>query len=139
MSSLADLENLQRWWQEHSELDGLVLAVEATMREGSLARTGQALEELESALDAHFTVEERVYFPLIEKLSPEHHASIRTAREGHLRIGELLSELHDLVERGELAAARRTLAQLLDGFRDHETHEVKLIADLEALDGAATD
>ncbi len=139
MNGFADSESFQRWWQEHSELDRLVRAVEARMGRGSLARTSQALEELEAVLDAHFTVEERVYFPLIEKLSPERHTSIQAAREGHLGISELLDELRDLVECGELAAARRALANLLDQFRDHEIHEAKLIGDLEALECSARD
>ncbi len=109
------------------------------MGRGSLARTSQALEELEAALDAHFTVEERVYFPLIEKLSPERHTSIQAAREDHLRISELLDELRDLVECGELTAARRALAKLLDRFRDHEIQEAKLIEDLEALECSPRD
>ena len=97
MNGLADSTSFQRWWQEHSELDDLVRVVEARMGRGSLARTSQALEELEAVLDAHFTVEERVYFPLIEKLSPERHTSIQAAREGHLRMTELLDELRVLV------------------------------------------
>ncbi len=139
MNGFADSESFQRWWQEHSELDGLVRAVEARMGRGSLARTSQALEELEAALDAHFTVEERVYFPLIEKLSPERHTYIRAARDGHLGITALLDELRDLVECGELAEARRALAKLLDRFRDHEIQEAKLIEDLEALECSARD
>ncbi len=139
MNGLADSQSFQRWWQEHSELDGLVREVEARMGRGSLAKTSQALEELEAALDAHFTVEERVYFPLIEKLSPERHTSIQAAREDHLRISELLDELRDLVECGELTAARRALAKLLDRFRDHEIQEAKLIEDLEALECSARD
>ena len=139
MNGLADSQSFQRWWQEHSELDGLVREVEARMGRGSLANTSQALEELEAALDAHFTVEERVYFPLIEKLSPERHNSIQAAREDHLRISERLDELRDLVECGALTAARRALAKLLDRFRDHEIQEAKLIEDLEALECSARD
>ena len=40
---------------------------------------------------------------------------------------------------GELAAARRGLARLLDRFRDHEIHEAKLIEDLKALECSALD
>ena len=80
MNGLADSESFQRWWQEHSELDGLVREVEARMARGSLAKTSRALERLEAALDAHFTLEERVYFPLIDQLSPSRHTSIQAAR-----------------------------------------------------------
>ena len=97
-----------------------------------------ALEEMgETETQAYGDL--RKNFPLIEKLLPERHTSIQAAQEDHLRIGELLDELRDLVECGELTAARRALAKLLDRFRDHEIQEAKLIEDLEALECSAHD
>jgi len=134
VAGFADSDSLERWWHEHSELAELVHAVEETLARGSLERTSQALEDFEGVLDAHFTVEEEVYFPVVEKLSPRHQSIIRTVREGHVKISELLDELRDLVDRGEIAAARRKLSHLLDQFRTHEEQEVKLIEDLAALE-----
>ena len=139
MAGFADSDGLERWWHEHSELAELVQAVEKTLARGSLERTSRALEDLEGVLDAHFTVEERVYFPVVERLSPRHQSVIRTAREEHVRISELLDELRDLVNRGEIAAAHRSLSYLLDHFRAHEEQEVKLIEDLAALEVGSGD
>jgi iron-sulfur cluster repair protein YtfE (RIC family) len=139
VAGFADSDSLERWWHEHSELAELVQGVEKTLARGSLERTSQALEDLEAVLDAHFTVEESVYFPVVEKLSPKHQSVIRSAREGHVKISELLDELRDLVERGEIAAAGRTLGHLLDRFRVHEAQEVKLIEDLETLEVGSGD
>ncbi len=133
MDGLSDSDSSQRWWEQHSELDQLVQSLDATLASASRGKTLQALEDLESVLDAHFAVEEGVYFPLVEKLSPQHGSTIREARDGHVKIGRLLHDLRQLVEGGQLAAARPVLNQFLDCFRLHETHEVRLLADLEAL------
>lgn len=137
MKSLADSNSLERWWQEHSELDRLVRGLDATLARATLEKTLEALEELESVLDSHFAVEEGVYFPLIEKLSPDHGAIVRVARDSHLEICKVLDDLRQLVEGGQLAAARPVLNQLLEHFRVHEEHEAKLVADLEALQQAS--
>ena len=134
MNGLADSDSLRRWWQEHSELDGLVEAVEEMLASGRLVRARQAVADLEGVLDAHFAAEERVYFPLIERLSPDHRGSVQAASGSHRKIGELVDGLADLVERGQLAGARRALELLLERFRAHESEEVRLIEDLEALE-----
>jgi iron-sulfur cluster repair protein YtfE (RIC family) len=131
MDGLADRDSLQRWWEEHSELDRLVADVEDSLNGGRLDAAQVALAALAEALESHFNVEERVYFPLVERFSPEHAAIVRGARMGHARVTESLDSLREVVERGEIAAARRALAMVLDLFRRHEGEEAKLIAELE--------
>ena len=124
---------IERWWQEHSELDRLVADVKIAMTSGSTQTADAALEELFEALEAHFKVEEDVYFPLIEKTSDRHTDVLRGARLGHRRIRESLEDVRSLVERAEFAGAERSLAILLDHFRAHEDAETQLIRDLETL------
>jgi hypothetical protein len=45
--------------------------------------------------------------------------------------------MRDLVENGEIGPARRTLAVLLDRFRQHESEEVTLISELQAMEVGA--
>jgi iron-sulfur cluster repair protein YtfE (RIC family) len=131
MDGLADRDSLQRWWEEHSELDRLVADVEESLNAGRLEPARVALAALAEALENHFSVEERVYFPLVERFSPEHAAIVRGARLAHARVTESLDTLSEAVERGESVAARRALALVLDLFRRHEGEEAKLIAELE--------
>ncbi len=130
MEKVTDTESLKRWWQEHSELDQLVEDVQSAMAQGSSQSAGTALEELSEALDAHFTVEENVYFPLIEKVSPRHSPALQGVRQGHQKIRETLEDLRDLIERAQFTPAKRTLALLLDHFHEHEVAETSLINDL---------
>ncbi len=52
MKSLADSNSLERWWQEHSELDRLVRGLDATLARATLEKTLGALEEHEAKLVA---------------------------------------------------------------------------------------
>ncbi len=122
---------LRRWWKEHSELDRLVEVLTETMSGGRIAAARAALEDLFEAMEAHLSVEEDVYFPLVEKLSHAHIPLLREARLAHLELRGKLEEMRDHLSQGELDAARRALIALLDRFREHEQTEARLIADLD--------
>ena len=126
-------DGLKRWWEEHSELDALVDVVVDALQHGGIASAASSLEDLAGALEAHFGVEETAYFPLVERLSPEQRPTIDAARLGHRKIRERLEDLRELVENGDLRAARAALYVLLERFRAHELEETKLVARLEAL------
>jgi hypothetical protein len=139
MSRLADPESLLRWWRERSELDRLVETVIETMDGGNLSGMGRALEEFEEALEAHFTLEEKVYFPLIEQFSPPHRGVVEMARLSHQRIRDAINDVRELVGNGQIAAGSRALFVMLDCVRTHESEETKLILDLEDLAGESAD
>jgi hypothetical protein len=82
-------------------------------------------------MDSHLRVEEEGYFPLVEKLSPEHIAVLQRVRLAHLQIRGDLERLGDNLNQGDLAAARGLLIALLKLFRDHEETEAGLITDLQ--------
>jgi hemerythrin-like domain-containing protein len=118
---------LDRWWQEHSELDRLVETLDETIGRGDEAAASAALEELVEAMHSHFAVEEDVYFPLVESLLPDSSEALRLARLAHVRIREDLATMSERIDAGELAPAREGL---LERLRDHERVEARLIARL---------
>ncbi len=126
-------ESLLRWWTEHSELDRLVEGVVRTLATGNGDEVARALEDFEDTLEGHFTVEEKVYFPLVQKYSPRHEPVVRASLMGHQHVREALNDLRELVEQRDFASARRSLSVLLDRFKAHEKEEGKLILDLENI------
>jgi hemerythrin len=130
-------DGLERWWQEHSELGELVDATAEALRGGSIASAAQALDDLHEALEAHFGLEETLYFPLVARHSPEMAPSVEAARLGHDRIRARLEDLRALVDDGDLRGARAALEGLLEKFRAHEAEETKLIVRLEQLAAAS--
>ena len=131
MEGLADAASFVRWWDEHSELDELILEVEQAIGQKGAARAGAALERFCEAMEMHFAVEETVSFPLVERASPRHRAVLAAARLAHQKIRESLEDLRELVELARFAAAQRALAVLLDRFCAHEAAEESLIRELE--------
>jgi hypothetical protein len=133
MTALQMTDGMQRCWQEHSELDALVERVVEALGRGAISPVAESLEDLAGTLEAHFGIEESAYFPLVERLSPDQRSALDAARLGHRKIRERLEDLRELVENGDLRAARAALDVLLDRFRAHEVEEAKLIARLEQL------
>ncbi len=125
--------DFQRWWDEHSELDRLVAELESALVRGAIAAATSALDALASTLEGHFAVEEEIYFPLLESIDPAHAPALDAARLGHGKICERLEQLRQLVDGGEVPAARRVLRTVLDRFRLHEEEEEKLVGRLERL------
>ena len=115
------------WWEEHSELDHLVRDLENALEGEGLADAREALEELTNTFEDHFALEEQVYFPIIEDLSAENTAKVRSAVLGHGWIRNQLNRLATLVDRGDLRSARRGFSTLLEGFRRHEAEEEHMV------------
>ncbi len=118
---------LERWWEEHSELDQLVAELRRSLAFHGSARVSQAMEEFAAELESHLSVEEEVYFPLIEQLLPDQAGGTRRARLAHVELRGDLEKMRAQIEEGDLDQARRTFEALLRRFRDHEHQEAKLI------------
>ncbi|UCE86036.1 MAG: hemerythrin domain-containing protein [Deltaproteobacteria bacterium] len=129
-SQHAPRRDLESWWQDHSELDYMIDALLTMIDRGSAAAASSALEDLAGSMQAHLDVEEEVYFPLIERLAPEHSATLREARLTHLELRERIEALRQHLALGELEDARSALTKLLHELRAHEQMEARLIADL---------
>jgi hemerythrin-like domain-containing protein len=127
-----NLTAVQRWWEEHSELDRLVKGLEDTLEVGNAARASEALERFAEALGSHLSVEEDVYFPLLEQLLPESLPDVRQARVAHRDLLSELDRMRDQLADTDVHTARSTLERLLWRFRDHEKLEAELIAQVRA-------
>lgn len=121
---------LESWWSEHGELDRLFGGLFSIIASGRAAAASDAFEDLAEALEAHLSVEEDVYFPLIERLSPAHGSVVREARLAHLGLRDRMGALRTHLADGQLEPAKSLLARLLEELRDHERAEARLIADL---------
>jgi hypothetical protein len=118
------------WVRERGELGPLVaLLVEAVATQGPSAANA-ALRELAEAMEAHFTVKEEVYFPLVEDLRPDQRYSVERARGVHTRVRRGLGELSRSLNDGRLHEARSLLGDLLAELRAHEQEAARLIAGL---------
>lgn len=120
----------ENWARERGELGPLVsLLVEAVATQGPSAASA-ALRELAEAMEAHFSVKEEVYFPLVEDLRPDQRNSVERARRVHTRVRRGLGELGRSLTDGRIHEARGLLGELLAELRIHEQEAARLIAGL---------
>ncbi len=118
---------LERWWEEHRELDQLAAELRRSLAVHAPARVSQAMKEFAAELESHLDVEEEVYVPLIEQLVPDQATGTRRARVAHVLLRLDLGTMRAQIEKGDLDQARRTFELLLRRFRDHEHQEAELI------------
>lgn len=126
-----EAHSIERWWEEHSELDQLVSALAGALERSGVAAASAALEDLYDAMDAHFDVEEGMYFPLLERLPSTHGADVKALREAHARIRGDLEKIRSHLSDDELDRARGLMGELMVLFDGHEQAESRLIAELE--------
>lgn len=114
------------WWQQHTDLDDLVRALEETLpRGGETARA--AWTAFAQAIDAHFAVEEDVYFGLVHRLCPDLETRVARAREAHDAIRAEIRRVGEELGASESAHVQRLLGGLLAAFGEHERLESLLV------------
>lgn len=119
---------IERWWRDHNDLDYQVGAVVHALTQRGVTAASAAIEDFAAALEDHLGVEEEVYFPLIERLAPEHASAVQRARFSHLELRDGIDELREQLMRGELIPARRSFTALIALLRSHEEREGRIIA-----------
>ncbi len=123
---------LQRWWEQHSELDQLVLELESTLEGGEEGPAAAASAEMIEGLRAHLTVEEDVYLPLVERLLPDQAPEIERIRHGHAELLKGLDRIQAEIARSDLEAALAAFRRLMGHFREHEKAESRIVERLRS-------
>jgi hypothetical protein len=123
--------------KQHRELEVLFQDTRAALGrgEGEAARAG--FQRLREALDAHFDQEDRLYYPPITVLRPQHKHTVTGIGEAHRRFREGFGEIAAALEAGSLADAQRAFEDFVDSFAKHEAIEEDLVRSLESEVAAA--
>jgi hemerythrin-like domain-containing protein len=121
-------QEARRISSQHEQLDSLFgLVADAVDREERV-QARDAFVRFQDALDAHFSLEESMYFPALHGLRPALSAELRelvrehgVLREVLFRVGRLLGDSVPLPE------CARELDRLADQLADHESREELLV------------
>lgn len=117
---------LERWWEQHSELDQLVLELETALGGGEGGPAAEASAELIEGLRAHLAVEEDVYLPLAARLLPEEAPEIERLLHGHAELLKGLDRIQAEIARSDLEGALVVFRKLMHDFREHEEAETRI-------------
>lgn len=125
---------------QHRRLRGLFADVEEALASALAPAPGdgadvdgvrEALAHLSEAMDVHFSQEDRLYYPLIASLRPEHREQIASLAEQHTEFRERVARIVQELAVGRLEATGRAFRAFVADFGRHEKVEENLLATLE--------
>lgn len=121
---------------QHQQLDALFGLVEGALERGDAREAEASLTRFGDALEAHFSLEDSLYFPALHGMRPEFGAELDALSREHV---ELLREL-EAVQRRLRDGVSGDCAANLDAFAEriarHESVEEELITRIRG-EGAA--
>jgi hemerythrin-like domain-containing protein len=124
---------------QHRQLRALHQALAEAIASERAAAARDCVERLRSAVEAHFSLEEGVFFPAVHGLHPESAPELNALTREHDDFLAALSQLDELLARGAAPAALDAFAAKYRAFSEtiaeHERREEQLVASLtQALD-----
>ena len=118
---------------QHEQLRGLHGKLRAAIDAAGIAEVRECTDRLRAAIDAHFTLEEGVFFPAVHGLHPESTPELNLLAREHRQSLAVLDRLRDELTTRSMAE----IAQVLRGFSDvtaeHEAREERLLESLADL------
>jgi hypothetical protein len=118
----------RRITSQHGQLDRLCREVYIQIdKYGAAPAIGDYLLFM-TALEAHMTVEEDIYFPALHGLRPDAGPELADLVGEHAGVRSQAEEVRSLLKAGDGEAARLALDRLARGISRHESAEEKLIS-----------
>lgn len=116
----------------HRRLDAFFEGAREALAGGVPEAARRALAKLQEALADHFEQEDRLYYPAIGSLRPEHRASVECFATDHGRFLDQLERVAERVRARSLAEAARAFEEFALDFAGHEAGEEALLEALRA-------
>ncbi|MBW2418408.1 MAG: hemerythrin domain-containing protein [Deltaproteobacteria bacterium] len=121
---------------EHRRLEEMFEDLRAALRPqendaGALPAASKVLEEMREELEAHFDVEERLYYPSLWALRPERKAPLHALLQRHPRFLTQLEKIARSLQAEALSEAETLFDSFASDFALHEDAEETLLKNLE--------
>jgi hemerythrin len=123
---------------QHEKLNQLYADVARELARRARHKAFVCFGRLRDALEAHFDVEDRVYFPAVHGFRPEYGELLDALSRDHVAFRKELSGIHRLLEANEVDESRRLLDQLVTMLQAHERREDALLAELTSAPASGT-
>lgn len=91
-----------------------------------------AFGELAAELEVHFEQEDRLYYPSIAALAPDHKERLAELTRRHQAFLQQLRAIADRLAHDDLEAARSAFEAFRADFRRHETIEEAILSEIDA-------
>jgi len=111
---------------QHRQLDLFYEMVLRSLAREDVDRARSEFLRFHDALEAHFTVEERIHFPALHGLRPELDEELAALVEDHKAFRATLEQLADLLEKKDLARCSHELDRFVVQLAAHEGREERM-------------
>lgn len=113
---------------QHQQLEELFERVLASVRRGGPRKGVSDFLLFATALEAHMSVEEDIYFPALHGLRGDIGGELESLMGDHVRFRRRLEEVREILATNDPSASRRALDELAADVDQHEEAEEALIA-----------
>lgn len=121
---------VRRISSQHEQLDIFFSLVSTAVERGSLHGARPAFTRFVDALEAHLTLEDRVFFPALRGLDPELTQDLTELADEHQALRRDLEFLTDLLAAGSLESFAARLETLGEVINAHESREELVLANV---------
>jgi hypothetical protein len=117
--------------EQHANLDEILRGFEPLLTRGDSAAVRELFQRYRGALDAHFSLEEGVFFPALHGLHPERSRELEELGAEHRGFLAKLEGLAGELDR-DLVGFGRGLKAIAGEFAAHESREERVVRQLAA-------
>jgi iron-sulfur cluster repair protein YtfE (RIC family) len=118
---------------QHEHLRALHAALVQSLENERIGEVREGVERLRSAVEAHFSLEDGVFFPAVHGLHPESARELRGFVREHEDFLRELAALSDMLATGTLDAFAQRYRDFCESVAGHEAREERLAASLAHL------
>jgi iron-sulfur cluster repair protein YtfE (RIC family) len=108
---------------QHRQLDAFVREVSQALLRGQRRDCETAVFQLQGALNAHFSVEEKVVFPALHGLHSELGDELLALERDHERLREDVDRLALAIVASDMTTAQKALKEFAEALGAHESAE----------------
>jgi iron-sulfur cluster repair protein YtfE (RIC family) len=113
--------------EQHENIHELVRELEQALTEQLSDKLKDVLRRFRGAMDAHFALEDGVFFPALHGLHPEQRSELEELSRQHQNFGVELERMRQWLEEGSLERFGNAFYELLKGLALHEKREERMV------------
>ncbi len=116
---------------QHRKLDTFYAMIAMALELGELPKARAAFLRFQDALDAHFSLEDELYFPAIRGLRPQLDAALAELVREHRFLRKAMQDVGRELERDDQSRSADALEEFVVLLSAHEGREEELLASIE--------
>jgi iron-sulfur cluster repair protein YtfE (RIC family) len=116
--------------EQHKHMRELARELEQALADQLPDKLKDVLLRFRGAMDAHFALEDGVFFPALHGLHPEQRSELEELSRQHQNFGVELERLRQRLEEGSLERFGTAFHELVKGLSLHEQREEKVVRSL---------